>query len=173
MSPAKTALIIIDVQVGFLEGEWRVHDAPEVLKRLQTLIKNARGNNLPVIFVRHDEDPENDGPLHPALGVQADDVVISKLTPDSFYNTALQETLQAQNIEQLIVAGFQTEYCVDTTTRRARSLDYKVILVKDAHSTFNFPDSSLNAEQIIAHHSDVLQGFAKVIPLAEIDFSAL
>lgn len=173
MGTAQTAVVIIDVQVGFLEGEWRVYDAPAMLKRLQTLIKSARDNHLPVIFVRHDEDPENDGPLHPELDVRDGDIIIGKLTPDSFYNTSLQETLQAQNIKQLVLAGFQTEFCVDTTTRRARSLDYKIILVEDAHSTFSFPDSPLNAEQVIAHHSDILQGFANVMPLADIDFSSL
>jgi nicotinamidase-related amidase len=85
------------------------------------------------------------------------DIVIQKNTPDAFYKTNLCEKLESKGIRNLIVAGLQTEYCVDTTCRRAFSLGYNVTLVKDAHSTWD--TSILSAEQIIEHHSSVLSGF--------------
>jgi nicotinamidase-related amidase len=57
----------------------------------------------------------------------------------------------------LVVAGIQTEYCVDTTCRRAYSLGYDVTLVQDGHSTWDTPD--LCAPQIIAHHNRTLGGW--------------
>ena len=50
-----------------------------------------------------------------------------------------------------------TEYCVDTTSRRAVSMGYDVTLVGDAHTTFD--NELLTAAQIIAHHNALLNGF--------------
>jgi len=50
-----------------------------------------------------------------------------------------------------------TEYCVDTTCRRAISLGYDVTLVSDAHTTVD--NKLLTAAQIIAHHNALLDGF--------------
>ena len=77
--------------------------------------------------------------------------------------------LAERGIRRLVLAGMQTEYCIDTTTRRARSLGYEVVLAADAHSTY---PGALPAEQVIAHHNSVLKAFADVRPAAEIDFQA-
>jgi nicotinamidase-related amidase len=67
-----------------------------------------------------------------------------------------------------------TEYCVDTTCRRATSLGYDVTLVSDAHLTRD--SEVLPATSIIAHHNFVLADFGagdhavKVKPTDEIDF---
>ena len=163
-----TALLVIDVQVGFIDNEFSVHDSDRMLDRVKTLIERARSKSVPVIYVRHDEAPEVDGPIHPAIAPQPNDVVISKMTPDSFYQTTLQAELDQHGVKHLIIAGFQTEMCINTTTRQAWSRGYKVTLVKDAHSTFSFPDSPLTAPQIIAHHNSALQAFAAISPVAEV-----
>ena len=50
----------------------------------------------------------------------------------------------------------QTEYCVDTSCRAAADLGYKVVLVRDGHSTFD--NGVLTAEKIVAHHNRTLGG---------------
>lgn len=45
--------------------------------------------------------------------------------------------LQARHIGNLVIAGNQTEYCIDTTCRHAASLGYNVTLVRDAHRTWD------------------------------------
>lgn len=50
-----------------------------------------------------------------------------------------------------------TQFCVDTTVRRAVSLGYDVDLVSDGHMTADF--GGLSFEQIIAHHNALLDGF--------------
>jgi nicotinamidase-related amidase len=85
------------------------------------------------------------------------DVKIEKNFPDSFQDTTLESHLTQLGVNQLIVAGIQTEICVDATCRRAFSLGYDVILAKDGHSTAD--SSSLIADQIITHHNTVLQNW--------------
>ena len=75
--------------------------------------------------------------------------------PDAFYKTNLHQHLSTHGIKKLIIAGIQSEFCVDTTCRQACcSLDYDVTLVIDAHSTWN--TDLLTAPQIIAHHNSLL-----------------
>ena len=51
----------------------------------------------------------------------------------------------------------QTEYCVDTTCRRALSLGFGVTLVADGHTTC---DGILPAADVIRHHNALLAGLA-------------
>ena len=129
-----------------------------------------------MVHVQHTDGPGHplekgtDGwPIHPRVAPLEGEPVIEKETPDSFLNTTLQEELESRGIEFLVLAGMQTEYCVDTTCRRAFGLGYGVTLVADAHGTWD--DSTLSADQIVAHHNEVMgNGFADVVPSVEISF---
>lgn len=94
--------------------------------------------------------------------------MIQKTTPDSFYKTKLYEELQKLHIEHLVVAGIQSEVCVDTTCRNAYSLNYKITLVLDAHSTWD--SEELSAQQTINHHNQVLRWFAETKETRDITF---
>lgn len=80
---------------------------------------------------------------------------------DAFLGTGLDARLRALGIGRLVIAGMQTEFCVDTTTRAAFAHGYKVVLASDAHTTFDSPQ--LKAPDIVAHHNAVLRGFADVV----------
>lgn len=176
----KSALVIIDVQVGLVRLL-----SPElqdrVLPNLALLLRKARASGTPVFFVQHDGakghplEAETAGwAIHPAILPLAGEQVVRKKTSDSFFETRLAEELQRAGSRHLIVAGAMTEYCVDTTCRRAVTLGYNVTLAADAHLTRD--NSVLTAAQIVAHHNLVLDGFdagthsIKVAPAGEISF---
>jgi nicotinamidase-related amidase len=50
-----------------------------------------------------------------------------------------------------------TQYCVDTSVRRAVSLGYDAVLAADGHATADA--GGLRFEQIVAHHNSLLDGF--------------
>ena len=89
---------------------------------------------------------------------------------DSFLNTSLHEELQNQSIEKLVIVGMQTEFCVDTTVRRAYSMGYTGnIVVSDGHTTFN--SDHLKGSQIIDHHNNIWGGrFAELKKTNEVEF---
>ena len=66
--------------------------------------------------------------------------------------------LQAAKVDHLIIGGNSTQFCIDTTCRRAVSLGYEVSLLADCHMTGDAGD--LRFDQIIAHHNSTLNGFA-------------
>jgi nicotinamidase-related amidase len=158
------ALSIIDVQVGIIEG-FHAYRGREVLEQINKLLAKARASNIPIIYVQHDgekghplEVGSEGWQIHPEIKPHQEDLIIRKRASDSFFETSLQRELEARGIKHLIVTGCMTEYCVDTTSRRAISIGYDVTLVSDAHTTID--NKLLTAAQIIAHHNALLDGFA-------------
>lgn len=172
----KSALLVIDMQFGAVELENpEFYKINELVVRLKKLIKRARAGKLPVIFAQHHNQEgflrygSDEWKLIPEIGYEEGDLIIHKSTPDVFLNTSLHEKLQSKGIKRLVVCGIQTADCVDTSCRIAYSLGYKVVLVKDGHTTFDSP--ILNAEQIIAHHNHTIgTWFGKVIEAENICF---
>lgn len=156
-----TALLVIDLQRAMFEGGQTPHDGDGVLVRVTGLIARARAEGVPLIFVQHDGGPgdelEHGRPgweYHPAVAPAAGERVVEKTRCSAFYRTDLDRVLRDQGIERLVVAGMQTEYCIDTTCRAAHDLGYDVVLVADGHSTFDSPAAT--AAQIVAHHNQTL-----------------
>jgi nicotinamidase-related amidase len=160
----RPALLIIDVQLGMFQDDAPVHKGEELLSTIGDLIARARAAEIPVIYVQHSGgqghllEPGTPGwPIHPVIAPVDGELVVHKHYPDSFRETSLQEELKARGVGHLIIAGIQTEYCVDTTCRRASGLGYDVTLVEDGHSTWD--TEHLGASQIIDHHNQVLSGW--------------
>ncbi len=158
-----TALLIIDMQLGNFLEPYPIHGGDMLLKRVKSLIAKARSAQIPITYVQNNGgkgDPDAYGTpgweIHPSIKPEPSDFVVQKGSPDAFHETDLQQGLKSEGIKRLVVAGLQTEFCVDTTCRRAYSLGYEIILVRDAHSTWD--SDRLSASQIIDHHNDVLGG---------------
>ena len=83
--------------------------------------------------------------------------MIRKRACDAFFETPLHTDLAALRITRIVVAGCMTQYCVDTSVRRAVSLGYDVVLAADGHGTADA--GGLLFDQIIAHHNSALDGF--------------
>ena len=182
-----TALVVIDVQKGILA----LPDAPraavlerfdEVRGRIAGLVAAARRADVPIIFVQHDGPPGHrleTGTLGWAicedLNGASGDPVVRKTACDSFHETKLQAVLSEHGIRRLVVAGLMTQYCVDTTCRRAVSLGYDVTLVADGHTTAD--SRTLTVEEIVAHHNALLDGFdagtaaITVAPANQVEFT--
>jgi nicotinamidase-related amidase len=185
MSTGKTALLVIDVQRGILAlpNLLRKKEIDQALDqtvgRIAGLIDKARQASVPVIYVQHDGgsghrlEPQTPGwAIRPEIQPHAGDLVIHKRACDAFFETTLDAELRAKHVEQLVICGCMTQYCIDTSVRRAVSLGYDVVLAGDAHTTTD--TAALPFEQIVAHHNGLLDGFdageheVHVCPCAEI-----
>ncbi|QIQ21514.1 cysteine hydrolase family protein [Zophobihabitans entericus] len=155
----KRALLIIDVQYALFDIPPEPDQATEVINHLNQLSEKARQQHAPVIFVQHEDDDfiayqSQNWQLDKRLIQRDGDYYIRKTTPDSFYKTNLNELLTKLGVTDLVIAGYASEYCVDTTVRKAASLKYNVILASDAHTTHDKPH--LTAQQIRKHHTMTL-----------------
>ena len=164
----KTALLVIDVQQGLCEGEHGAFESSQVIARINKVSGKARTAGSIVVFVQHEskfgylEFGTDTWQLAHDLEVFKDDIHIRKTTPDSFHGTELEQILNQHAVTDLVICGMHTEFCVDTTTRRALALGYSVVLVADAHTTED--KEHLPASQIIRHHNATLTSISSFGP---------
>lgn len=174
----KKALLVIDMQVmPFIwknYGGKALHHEETLIANVQHLIYKARQSNAPIfyiLFTETGESPRSEGqPLWqivPDIAPQEQDHLVIKYYADSFVKTNLLIMLQKMSIEDIVICGVQTEFCVDTTCKSAFSHGLHVELASDGHSTFD--GDLLSAEQIIAHHNNILTQFAQIKPAVQID----
>lgn len=156
----KTALLVIDVQQGLCEGEHEAFESQAVIARINQASAKARAADAVVIFIQHEstsgylEFETDDWQLAHGLHVEPTDLRLRKSTVDSFHRTELEEILKRHAVTDLVICGMHTEFCVDTTARRALALGYPVVLVEDAHTSEG--NAHLSATQVIQHHNATL-----------------
>jgi nicotinamidase-related amidase len=174
-------LVIIDVQQGLIDGfedDWR-----DVLPVISDLGFRARAAGALVVLVQHCgpvlthplHRSQPGWALHPVVDPQPEDARVEKRWSDAFRDTDLDTRLRDASITRLVLAGAQTEYCVDTTARRAASLGYDVDLVADGHTTS--ANGLLTREEIVGHHNATLANLAvagmtfRVLPSGRVTFA--
>jgi len=169
------ALVIMDAQVNMFDEKFPLYDGDRIIEVLLMLIEAARKKGVVVIYMRNnggEGEPDEKGTpgweIHPMIKPKATEIVIDKHSPDAFENTKLQDYLEKEGIEQLIIAGMQTELCVETSANRAVELGYEVVVVADGHSTFDFDDTKAVDE--IERVNAKLAEIARVANAAEIRF---
>jgi nicotinamidase-related amidase len=106
--------------------------------------------------------------LHAVITPESGDIVIQKHTPDSFHGTNLQDELAVLGVTKLVLAGLQTDLCIDETSRRAHRLGYEITVAEDAHSTWD--QGNVTAAQIIDRYNEQFRSFAKTQSSADIVF---
>ncbi|HEY7141001.1 MAG TPA: cysteine hydrolase family protein [Methylomirabilota bacterium] len=173
----KTALLVIDAQQEYFApiGKVVLPDAPHAVERIADLLTWARGAGVPVVHVVHESrrpNPTTFVPgspaleIHPAARPAPGEPVVTKHLPGSFTNTGLEEHLRRHGIEQVIVSGFMTQMCCDTTAREAAHRGFKVLMAADAMAAMPVkgPDGVvIPADQVHRTHLGSLNGFLATV----------
>ncbi|WP_276609276.1 cysteine hydrolase family protein [Streptomyces sp. BPSDS2] len=174
-----SALLVIDMQQALVAIAHRASGTVAAIAGLQA---RARAAGAPVVFAQQrDEElePGTDGwRIVPELAPAPGESVVPKAAPDSFLDTELEAILRARGITEVVVTGFATEICVESTARQALSRGYDVVLVADGHTTSVRPDSGPYAapEASVAHHNEIYRNLrfpgrrVRVLRAAEVEF---
>jgi len=177
-----TALLIIDVQNILCAGPSKARDIDAVIGRINGVSRKARAAGALVVVVQHEtagggmDYGTDNWKLAPSLELHSTDVLLRKTASDAFLRTGLSELLASHGVTDLIVCGVQSEFCVDSTVRRAMALGYPVVLVADGHTTVD--NGVLSADQIAAHHNRTLSNIESygprttAVPAAQIQIAA-
>ncbi|MBK8016136.1 MAG: cysteine hydrolase [Betaproteobacteria bacterium] len=155
----KSAILVIDVQNGIFGDDRKPFESDIVVERIRKITERARLNGDMVIYIQHEapgvvEFGTEAWKLFDGLKPNSNDTRIRKRTPDAFLNTDLDETLKNAGVENLVICGYSSDFCIDRTTYKAANSGYHVILVSDAHTTHDKPH--LTAAQIREHHNFLL-----------------
>ena len=175
---AKTAVVFIDYQNEYRNGPLALPDEPAASNAARQLRTWADRAGIAVIHVLHRAPatapifaPDSEGAA-PIAGLAPceGEVVIHKHLPSAFTGTGLLDELQTRGIETLIIAGYMTHNCVDSTAREAFHRGYRVGVVVDASATRDLPGPDGQTIPAATVHAGVLAGLgdriAEIIDVA-------
>ncbi|ACM18557.1 nicotinamidase-related cysteine hydrolase [Geotalea daltonii FRC-32] len=174
----KKALLVIDVQNEYFSGKLPVTHPAGSLEKIGKAMDAAAAKGLPVIVVQHTAVPDypffrkgsQEWMLHPEVANRPNTLLIEKNLPGSFTGTNLEAWLRERNIDTVVISGYMTQMCCDTTARQAFHRGFGVEFLADATGTLSLANNagSVTAEEL---HRAILvtQGmlFSKVLTTAE------
>ena len=141
---AASTLVMIDLQNTYTRGVMELEDVQPALDRAAELLDRARSAGTPVIHIMHDGGAGTPYDVHDDIGQIVDRVaprdgepVIVKNLPNAFAGTDLDQRLAAGS--NLVLAGFMTHMCVNSTARGAFSLGHHPVVVASATATRALP----------------------------------
>lgn len=186
MAP-RTALVLIDVQNGFLD---ETHWGPErsnvkfesntatLLAQYRAMRQQDPSSHLLIHVFHASLDPKSRlHPSDPGYEVQdfarplGDEAVIVKNVNSAFIGTDLHAKLDAHFSDSpgcLYIVGLSTDHCVSTTTRMAGNLsaagkDGTIVLIQDATAAWKKrQDSPWSADMVHSVHVESLAEFAVI-----------
>ena len=154
----KRALLVIDVQNEYFTGKIPVTHPAGSLKNILQIMDFARSRDIPVVVVQHSAPPDgivfakgSEGwNLHPEIACRHHDHLVEKTLPGSFTGTDLEKWLKDRQIDTVVITGYMTQMCCDTTARQAFHLGISVEFISDATGTLSIANAagSVTAEEL-------------------------
>lgn len=172
---ADSTLVLIDCQNTYTQGTMELDGVQAALAETAQLLDRARTAGIPIIHIQHSDGPGSlydvdgeSGAIVASVAPREGEPVVIKNFPNSFVQTDLAQRLQEVNASNLVLAGFMTHMCVNSTARGAFNLGYAPTVVAAATATRTLagpdgepvPAAALQAASLAAL-SDL---FAVVVP---------
>jgi nicotinamidase-related amidase len=172
---ADSTLIMIDLQNTYTRGVMELEGVQPAIDQAAELLDRARSAGIPVIHIQHDDGEGSlydvrgeSGAIVDRVAPRAGETVIVKNYPNAFIGTDLSERLPAGS--NLVLAGFMTHMCVNSTARGAFNLGHSPAVVAGATATRALPGADGKPVSAAALHAASLAGiadlFAIVVPKA-------
>lgn len=168
----KRALLVIDVQNEYFSGALPVTYPAQSLECITQAMDAANEGDIPVVLIQH---AETEGTifckgsaawqLHPEVARRKHELLIEKNLPGSFTGTPLEAWLRERGIDTVVVSGYMTQMCCDTTARQASHLGFTVEFLSDATGTLEFSNSEGTVDAQNLHNTTLIvqqSGFSQV-----------
>ncbi|MBF2674196.1 cysteine hydrolase [Listeria marthii] len=133
-------LLIVDTQKLIMTNE--LYDFDSLVPNIESLIATARKNKLEVIYVRHDDGTDTEltkgkegFEIYEKFAPTHTERIFDKTVNSAFKGTGLLEYLQEKNTKTIIVAGLQTDFCIDATVKCGFEHGFQMIVPAFANST--------------------------------------
>jgi nicotinamidase-related amidase len=138
----ESALVMVDCQNTYRRGVMQLSHVEPAILVAQQLLQIARDLHIPIIHIQHDAGVGTPYDVTAEIGQISDEVapkngesVITKNYPNAFIATPLEAQLKALRIEHVVLAGFMTHMCINSTARGAFNLGFKPTVVASACAT--------------------------------------
>jgi nicotinamidase-related amidase len=175
-----SALIMVDCQNTYRRGVMQLTNIEPAILEAQTLLNMARDLKIPIIHIQHDAGVGTPYDISADIGAISAEVapingeaVVIKNYPNSFWHTNLEAQLNALGIKNLVLAGFMTHMCINSTARGAFNLGFNPTVVASACATRSLlgPQGKLIDAQTM--HDSALAAIRDLFAVVVDDASAL
>lgn len=143
-SLAESTLIMVDLQNTYTRGVMELENVQPAIDAAAELLDRARSAGIPIVHIQHDSGEGSPYDVRAEIGAIVDRVaprdgeaVIVKNFPNSFTGTDLNDRLAPGS--NLVLAGFMTHMCINSTARGAFSLGHRPSVVASATATRALP----------------------------------
>lgn len=166
VSLADSALVLIDCQNTYTRGVMELEGVQAALDEAAALLDRARTAGIPVIHIQHDDGgglydiAGESGAIVAQVAPRDAEPVVVKNYPNSFVKTELDGLLKTVDASNLVLAGFMTHMCVNSTARGAFNLGYSPTVVAAATATRALPGVGQDAVPAAAMQSASLAAMA-------------
>lgn len=169
-----SALVMIDLQNTYTRGVMALENVEPAIEQAAQLLRRARAAGSTIVHVQHEagagtpyDTNAEIGEIVDAVAPEPGELRIVKNFPSSFVQTDLEEQLRAAGVTNLVLAGFMTHMCVNSTARSAFNLGFAPTVVAGATATRSLPspDGPVPASSLQSASLAALQDmFAVVVP---------
>jgi nicotinamidase-related amidase len=175
----RRALLVIDVQNEYFDGKLPISYPIGTLDNILTVMDETRQRKMDTVVIQHTSTSQNASTfvkgtigwqLHPEVDKRSNDLLVEKNLPGAFTGTNLESWLRSRQIDTVVICGYMTHMCCDTTARQAMQLGFAVEFLEDATGTL---DVSNHAGKVTAEelHRAVLvvqeSRFSRVLKTSE------
>ncbi len=181
--PAKlkdSALVMVDCQNTYRSGVMQLANVEPAILEAQKLLRMARELKVPIIHIQHDAGPGSPYDITVEIGAISDEVapqsgedVIVKHFPNAFIETTLETKLRSLRVEDVVLAGFMTHMCINSTARGAFNLGFKPSVVASACATRHLPSANGKIIDAQTIHDSALAAIGDLFAIVVDDVQAL
>lgn len=155
----KQALLVIDVQNEYFSGMLPVSHPRGSLEKILHAMDEAHARGVPIAVIQHAAPQENASvfkklspawELHPEVARRPYTKLVEKHLPGSFTGTDLELWLTAEGADTVVICGYMTHMCCDTTARQAVHRGFNSVFLSDATGTLDIANEagSVTAEEL-------------------------
>lgn len=173
-----TVLLVVDVQNALVQGH--PYHEKTFLGNLERLIPFCRNHSIEIIYVRHDggagdelEFNSEGWQIDKRIAPRENEKIFEKHYNSAFKSTDLKEYLSRQGIQNIILVGMQTEYCIDATCKAAFEYGYQLMIPEGCTTTFDNGGFTAEALNNFYMYHIWKNRFAKVESLDELEKNLL
>lgn len=175
-----SVLVMIDCQNTYRDGVMKLAGVEQALQAAAALLETARTLRIPIFHIMHDAGAGSPYDVRAPIGQIADPVaaadgepVIVKNYPNAFVATELDQRLRSTGAKNLVLAGFMTHMCVNSTARGAFNLGYQGTVVANATATRDLPGPNGRVVQAQALQDSSLAAIGDLFAIVVPDLTAL
>ena len=175
-----SALVMVDCQNTYRRGIMQLSNVEPAIKEAQKLLQMARDLKIPIIHIQHDAGVGTPYDVTAEIGAISDEVapkngeaVVTKNYPNAFIATPLEAQLKALGIENIVLAGFMTHMCINSTARGAFNLGFKPTVVASACATRSLTGANGKVIDAQTMHDGALAAIRDMFAVVLDDVNAL